>query len=164
MKISYIILAIFIIVSLTSCTSTDKQDINEFIKRYNKISESAISKESFLAVKENKLIKHSIILQKNTILTLVSNENCEINECAITALNENLNNMFTDNCINILRTICHCDEITADKLISESKDKEINTDNYKIMTNHDKLQTTVIITINKKDDSFNKTLKESLLQ
>lgn len=161
MKISYIILAIFIIVSLTSCTSTDKADVNEFIKRYNNISEYTISKENFIIKKESEQTKHSVVLQGKVILTLVSDENNEIKEYSISVSNNN-NNRFIENCICVLRTIYSCDIPTAEQLILRSYNEEIYIDNYKIKTNYDNLQTTSIITHNEYNKYSSKTLKEKL--
>lgn len=160
MKKIKLILTIILLLTFTSCSSTDKADINEFIKRYNNISEYAILKEEMNLHFKNELVLYSIGISDSIILTIASNKNCEITECTISTLTDNPNNFFDDKCINTLIALTHCDKTTAEKIINESFKRTVSISNYEISTIKDNLQITVIIRNCTKNEGIKPTLKE----
>lgn len=157
-----IILIIILSVSLTSCASAERADINIFIERYNNISESAILKENFQITTENDLKCYSVITDKNVILTLKSNKLCEIYECTISTSNDNYSENFNKISIASLMALTECDKQTAENTMSQAKYNNTVLEDYEIITNTDIVQASVIIRKSDKGTLIEKTLKENL--
>ena len=153
-----ILMISIIIISLTSCTSTDSADINVFIERYNKISENSILKENIHITTENDQKYYSVFPDKNTILRLKANKDCEIIECIITTSGNNYSKTLTEISMATLIAITDCDKSTAEQIFSDTKNNNIILNDYEVIRNTDNVQLSIII---KKTD--NKTINDKTL-
>lgn len=162
MKKFNLIFMILLCISFTSCSSTAKYDINEFIKRYNSVSETSISTNNILTTDFENQIIYRIFADKSTILTLKANKLCEVSECSISTPNQNNDNKFESICAYTLMVITGCDKPRADKTISNSKNKTITINEYEVLTIKDSLQTTIIIKLLTENTNNNPTLKNFL--
>lgn len=155
-----ILMISIIIISLTSCTSTDSADINVFIERYNKISEISILKENIHITTENDQKYYSVFPDKNIILRLKANKDCEIIECIITTSGNNYSKTLTEISMATLIAITDCDKSTAEQIFSDTQKNNTVLNDYEVIRNTDNVQLSIIIKKTDNKTTNNKTLTE----
>jgi uncharacterized protein YhaN len=155
-----ILMISIIIISLTSCTSTDSADINVFIERYNKISEISILKENIHITTENDQKYYSVFPDKNTILRLKANKDCEIIECIITTSGNNYSKYLTEISMATLIAITDCDKSTAEQIFSDTQKNNTVLNDYEVIRNTDNVQLSIIIKKTDNKTTNDKTLTE----
>lgn len=162
MKNKIYVLLLILTISLTSCSSSDNVDVNEFIDRYNSVSETSILKENITVTEMNQNTLHHILINKNIIVTLKTDSNCEINECSITSSDRNSIMIFDNVCTYSLISLTGCNELNADKAINEAFDTSNTFGDYEIYNHSDNIQMTVIIRQLTDNYNLNPTLKEHI--
>lgn len=87
-KITVIITAITIVLSLTACQSHSEKNIYELIKTLNTEYEYSLNISDFIIEKSENIIYHKITDNKN-ILSFYCNKNGEIIQCTLSAFDIN---------------------------------------------------------------------------
>lgn len=139
-----LIIALLLILFLSSCISDSNYNIDELIKELNEKYDYNLQTEDF-SIFEDEPYKYNTIIETNILITLYCNANNEIEQCTITS---------EKNTESFNRISKHITEILTKK--SNYKDQNNSEYNgWKIITIENKIGKTILI--NKSDNKIHKT-------